>query len=340
MIVLAAADTLAGVASAASQVTSTIMGMELNGTTETYKLLDQRQLAAAAVTIYTAPGSTEAFIKSIHVVNNDSVARTFQYFRGGTAAANAITPPITLVAGGFAIYSAEKGWTIYDAQGRSLSGSGGSLLRVSNVLQGTTTYTPGVDARALYIEMVGGGGQGGGVANAATNSGAGGGGGAGAFSAMFLSALKASYTVQVGAGGSSTGAGASTGQVGTDSTFDSASVCTAKGGAGGLGDTIALGPRVAALGGAGGLASGGLGDIKADGGAGEAGLALAAAQGVSGRGGDSYFGSGGNSVKTQSAGPAAVLYGGGGAGACALSGGASVQGGAGANGLIRVYEFS
>ena len=53
MLTLAAADTLAGVASAASQVTCTIFGMELNAGTEVYKVLDQRQLASSAATIYT-----------------------------------------------------------------------------------------------------------------------------------------------------------------------------------------------------------------------------------------------------------------------------------------------
>lgn len=339
MIVLAAADTLAGQASVAFQVTSTIFGMELNGTTETYKVLDQRQLSNTAGTIYTVPASTQAFIKSIMVVNNDTSARTFQYFRGGTAAANAITPAITLDAsGGFAMYN-EHGWTVYTANGVVKSGAGGALLRVTNILNGTTSFTPGSGTRSLYVEMVGGGGQGGGVANAATNAGAGGGGGAGAFSAIYTSTIKA-YTVAVGAGGSTSVAGANTGQVGGDTTFDSGSICTAKGGAGGIGDTIAAGPRVAGLGGAGGLASSGLGDIKADGGQGGAGLALAAAQAVSGNGGDSHFGAGANGRKTQGNGDAATVYGGGGAGGCAVSGGASVAGGAGGNGLIRVWEFA
>lgn len=339
MIVLAAADTLAGQASVASQVTSTIFGMELNGTTETYKVLDQRQLSNTAGTIYTVPSSTQAFIKSIHVVNNDTSARTFQYFRGGTAASNAITPAINLDAsGGFAIFSEANGWTVYTPTGVVKSGAGGALLRVTNILNGTTSFTPGAGTRSLYVEMVGAGGQGGGVATAVTASGAGGGGGAGGFSAIYTSTIK-TYTVAVGAGGSTSGTGATTGQVGGDTTFDSGSICTAKGGAGGIGDTIAA-IHVGGLGGAGGLASSGLGDIKADGGSGGAGLALANAQAVSGNGGDSHFGAGANGRSTQGTGGAATVYGGGGAGGCAVSGGASVAGGAGGNGLIRVWEFA
>lgn len=119
MFCLAAADTLAGVASAASQVTCTIAGMELSsGGVEVYKKLYQGQLAASAATIYTCPGSNTAFVKSISVVNNDTVTRTFQLFQSGTAAANAITPVITLAPSAFAYFIAEAGWFFFNAQGQ------------------------------------------------------------------------------------------------------------------------------------------------------------------------------------------------------------------------------
>jgi hypothetical protein len=120
MITLAAADTLAAGASVASMLTSTVCGMELVGTTETYKVLDQRLLAAAPATIYTVPGSTTAFIKTIIVVNNDTVFRTIQYFRGGTAAVNAITPVLNIPAGGMAVYEDGQGWQIINSDGQLL----------------------------------------------------------------------------------------------------------------------------------------------------------------------------------------------------------------------------
>jgi len=126
MIVLAAADTLAGGASVASMLTSTVFGMELAGTTETYKVLDQRQLAASPATIYTVPGSTTAFIKSIMVVNNDTVVRTFRFFRAGTAAVNAITPTFSLLPQGCAIYEDALGWRFFNSAGQVLVGAGGS----------------------------------------------------------------------------------------------------------------------------------------------------------------------------------------------------------------------
>jgi len=121
MLTLAAADTLAGVAQTASKVTCTIMGMELAAGVEAYKCLDQRQLAAAAGTIYTVPASTQAFVRSIAVINTDAAnTQTFQLFRGGTAAANAITPILILAAGGAAYYEDGRGWTMFDNLGQLL----------------------------------------------------------------------------------------------------------------------------------------------------------------------------------------------------------------------------
>jgi len=147
MLTLAAADTLAGVASAGTIVTSTIFGMELAAGVETYKVLDQRQLAAAAATIYTVPTSTTAFIRSITVVNNDSVTRTFQYFRGGTAAANAITPVITLPIGGMAIYEDGQGWTVYDSTGRSQAQG----LTISSATPSVTDAGAGTAGTSLQV---------------------------------------------------------------------------------------------------------------------------------------------------------------------------------------------
>jgi hypothetical protein len=124
MITLAAADTLAGGASVASQLTSTIFGMELASGVQTYKVLDQRQLAAAPATVYTVPVSTTAFVKAIMVVNNDTVSRTFQFFRGGTAAANAITPVFTLLPSGCAVYEDGFGWQLFNSSGQLLIGTG------------------------------------------------------------------------------------------------------------------------------------------------------------------------------------------------------------------------
>lgn len=147
MLTLAAADTLAGVAQTAAKVTCTIFGMELNAGVETYKVLDQRQLAAAAATIYTAPGGTIAFVKSISVVNTDgSNTQTYQLFRGGTAAANAITPVVTLPAGGSAYYEDGEGWKVYDNLGQLLQRAGLSPILSAALVADTANQTSTTEA--------------------------------------------------------------------------------------------------------------------------------------------------------------------------------------------------
>lgn len=117
MIVLAATDTIQGVADVASKVTYSIFGMTLNAGVEAYSCLAQGQLPNSAAAIYTVPSSTQAFIKTITIVNADTAARTFSLFRGGSAAANRITPTFTLAAGSMAVYASEDGWTFYTANG-------------------------------------------------------------------------------------------------------------------------------------------------------------------------------------------------------------------------------
>jgi hypothetical protein len=51
MLLLAAGDTLQGLATVGAKVTYTVIGMELNAGVETYKVLAQGQLAVAAGTL-------------------------------------------------------------------------------------------------------------------------------------------------------------------------------------------------------------------------------------------------------------------------------------------------
>lgn len=124
MITLAAADYLAADSTAASVVTYTLFGMELNAGVEAYKVLAQGQVAETIGTIYTAPTSTTAFIKSMSFVNNDTVMRTLEITRGGTGAANRITPVLEIPAGGMAVYEDGIGWQMFNAQGQMLVSHG------------------------------------------------------------------------------------------------------------------------------------------------------------------------------------------------------------------------
>lgn len=153
MLTLEAAGTLAGNAQTATTVTVSVMGMELVGTTETYKVLYQGQLGAGVATIYTVPASTTAFVKSIHAVNTAGTTKTFALYANGTAAANRITPDVTLPANGWAVYS-EDSWRIFDSTGAmAYSGGGGAAgTAISGLANSETTYSSGT----VNLSVVGG----------------------------------------------------------------------------------------------------------------------------------------------------------------------------------------
>lgn len=217
------------------------------------------------------------------------------------------------------------------------------LVKVTHIFQGTVTYTPASGVRALLVECWGAGGAGGGTNVTGANVAVSGGGGGGAYSATWSIALvSGAHTVAVGAGGTGV-AGNNPGNGGGDTTFkDTAgtNICVAKGGGGGGGEASASSAiHFGGTGGAGGLASGGTGDIKQDGAPGgtvaTGGGLTHTAKGANG------FQSGGG-VRTLSGsgnGSPATGYAGGGGGSRGASAG-DTTGGAGGNGLIRVWEFA
>jgi hypothetical protein len=138
MFTLAAADTIQGVADAASKVTFSIFGMTLIANVEAYSCLAQGQFSNSAGAVYTAPNPGQAFIKAIQIVNPDTASHTFQLFRGGSAAANAITPVFTLPAGTMASYIAEVGWQFYTATGALIQNPYAIPTQYQNTVLGTT----------------------------------------------------------------------------------------------------------------------------------------------------------------------------------------------------------
>lgn len=153
MLVLSAADTLRGASDAANKVTYSIFGMTLVSGAEAYSCLAQGQLAATVGTLYTAPNPGEAFIKTITIVNTDTVARTFRMFRGGTADANAITPSFSLAAGSMAVYAAEDGWTFYTANGAFIQNPYTTQPAYNAGLMGTSGCKGATFDRALTPEV-------------------------------------------------------------------------------------------------------------------------------------------------------------------------------------------
>lgn len=126
MLTLEASDTIAGVASAASEVTCTLFLMEYNAISgEEAVLKDQQQLASSVATIYTATANGPTFVRSIHVVNTDTTnSNTFQLFVDGTTASVAITGVMLLPPNGMACYEDGLGWQFFAADGGSLSSNG------------------------------------------------------------------------------------------------------------------------------------------------------------------------------------------------------------------------
>lgn len=201
----------------------------------------------------------------------------------------------------------------------------GKLLRAPQILTTGTTYTTPAACLRIIVEMVGGGGGGAG-SNATAGSGGGGGAGAYAFKTFDVTAAT-DYTYAIGAAGAA-GTSSGSGGTGGNTTFAVGAVTvTANGGSGGV-----YSSSVGGAGGAGGTATNG--DLNTTGGGGGNGASTSAATGPGGVGGGSFFGGGGQSVYNGTPG-AGAAYGSGGAGANSTR-----AGGAGAAGLIRIWEYS
>lgn len=163
MLCIAANGTIAGVADVATKVTFTLFGMELNTGTgiETYKPLVQGQFSNAAATIYTATANGPTFVKTISVVNTDTVAHTFQIFVGGTAATNQVTGTISLSPGAFATYEdgSAAGWQVFSGTAYAgyhpgvmgSSGCKGATFDRTLVMEVNTTITT---TGQVYMELV------------------------------------------------------------------------------------------------------------------------------------------------------------------------------------------
>jgi hypothetical protein len=221
------------------------------------------------------------------------------------------------------------------AQARANILATGNLVNVQTFMA-SGTYTRSANVSSTVVEVIGGGGGGGGVV-AGTGSayavGAGGGGGGYALRRVAPAAT-------VGAGGT---AGATTGTIGgTGGTSSFGTWASATGGVGGAGQNSAATSQgnFGTLGGAGGdgTAAGG---ITISGSPGHGSIyavspviLLSGAGGAAARGGG-----GGKSILTTGAGNPGVSYGGGGSGAASFSTTANA-GGAGAAGLVIVWEYA
>ncbi len=201
---------------------------------------------------------------------------------------------------------------------------------------GANTYIPPKGLKRIVAEVQAGGGGGGGCANpAASEAAEGGGGGGGGYTRELLeaSALSDTETATVGVGGAGGAAGDNNGVAGGTSSFGA--FCSATGG--GFGDGA---PSSAANGGvAGGIGGiGSNGDINIKGNGGNRGEVHSAEITRLALGGSSHLG-GGAIAPDRAAGNAGGVYGGGGSGANERNAGGAKAGGAGADGIVIVWEY-
>ncbi|MGQ7939136.1 glycine-rich domain-containing protein [Paraburkholderia sp. D1E] len=213
----------------------------------------------------------------------------------------------------------------------TLTGFAGRLLNVQRFTAGAT-YTPTTGTNSVVVEIVGAGGA---VATGAAQVSSSGGGGAGGVIRHRMTSGFSGSTVTVGTGGA--GVAGATGGAGGSSSFAGV---TANGGSGGGAGTV--GTTSFGAGGAGGSASGGS-LVNAGGNTGDYGLSYqTGAWTIAGAGGISPYGMRGAAQSAGgTTGNAASGFGAGGSGSTnGASAGTTVAGGAGAAGLVIVWEYA
>lgn len=219
--------------------------------------------------------------------------------------------------------TADRTYTLPDATGTlSVGGHGPASVQT---FTGNDTWTRPAGIVNVVVEVVSGGGGGGG--SNTTDDRFGGGGGGGGYARLLTTAAGATETVTIGAAGT---AGTATGAGGNGGTTSFGALVSATGGTGGPAGSAG------AAGGAGGAGSSG--DINLTG---QAGGDSGTSTSASGEGGDPAggFGQGARISSAQAAGRTGIAFGGGGSAGHRASPGASQAGGAGAAGIVVVWEY-
>lgn len=126
MITLPANSYIAGLGSVAAKLNVLIFGLE--PTAGGYTKMYQSQLPSSVGTLYTAPATGPALIRTIVIVNTDSSIRAATLWVDGTDDPHKLLPPTNIPAGGQAVYNGT--WSVYDADGKyqSAGGGGGGAL--------------------------------------------------------------------------------------------------------------------------------------------------------------------------------------------------------------------
>jgi hypothetical protein len=219
----------------------------------------------------------------------------------------------------------------------NVSTAAGALLNVQTFTS-SGTYTPSAGTTKIIVEVQGGGASGGScAATTATTSAAASGGGAGAYGRALVTGGFSGASVTVGAGGAASAAGGNNGNDGGTSSFGT--LVVAGGGKAGLAGFASTPPSGRGGGGVSSLPTG-ANIVAAAGGSGNVSIAINTTGVIAGGiGASSYFGGGGVGAGSG-AGSAAVSPGAGGGGAAAAANSVAHSGGAGADGIVIVYEYA
>lgn len=296
-------------------------------------------------------GVTELAVEEVSVQNNTDAVEAGTFYASQTTGEERMTiaggsggldDPYILLYGaadsggaGSIFMRAAPGFNIaVDRTGtpRDVYFYGGTIYYTSSGTFDKADY-PGL--RAIEVECQAGGGAGGGAPSTAGGQisvGAPGGGGCYARSFILVSDLDTTEAVTVGAGG--TGASGTTGGDGNSSSFDTISGEVSATGGGGGGVIAAGNTDAAVVGGNGGQS--GVGDIVIGGHSAPATYRLLASAAVSNSGGNSFLGSGGTRVSSNTAGNPGV-QGGGGSGTVNGASQSARTGAAGGDGVVIVH---
>jgi|GEM_PF-4000149 len=215
----------------------------------------------------------------------------------------------------------------------------GRLINIRAFTSGTS-YTPTAGTNNIEIMLIGGGGGGGGASGLLSNAASGGGGGCAGLTLGYVTAIGAGpFTYAIGAAGAAGDAVAGAGGAGGDTTIIiSATTYRSRGGNGGAGMTA--GTTVLLNSGGAGAAVGSNGIVNGGGAPGMGGTRLSGTVARSGTGASTIYGGGGaGRDSTGGPGNAGTGFGSGGGGGNTLLG-SDRPGGAGASGLMIVWEYT
>lgn len=200
---------------------------------------------------------------------------------------------------------------------------------------GTFVYTPSAGTTRIIVECCGAGGAGAGApATTAGNGSLGSAGGAGAYAQSFITSGFAGVSIVVGAGG--TGVSGSAGNPGGSSSFGGLISCP--GGKGGATAGPSPGSFFAVAGNSNAPSGGNIKNSVGQ--AADISVCFSPSSSQAGRGGATLFGPGAQTAGANVAGSAATSPGSGGGGTAQAASGAALAGGAGAPGIVVVWEYA